>query len=49
MAGVDLVVADSLSRLYKLHQNAYSDRHLRSPDLKREDITIPQEWLPTGL
>ena len=42
--GVDLPLADCLSRLYTPYQNAYSDRHLRYPDLKRENIQMPDCW-----
>ena len=42
--GVDLPLADCLSRLYTPYQNAYSDRHLRYPDLQRENIQMPDSW-----
>ena len=42
--GAHLPVADALSRLYPPYKMAFSDRHLRYPDLKRENIVIPPEW-----
>ena len=42
--GTQLPVADALSRLYPPYQMAFSDRHLRYPDLKRENIYIPPHW-----
>ena len=46
-AGADIPLADSLSRLYPPYKGAFSDRHLRYPDLKRENITIPEAWKTT--
>ena len=42
--GVDLPIADALSRLYKPYTSLYTDRHLRYPDLKRDNIMMPPEW-----
>ena len=42
--GLDLPFADALSRIHPPYRSLYSDRHLRYPDLKREDIVIPDEW-----
>jgi len=42
--GAHLPVADALSRLYPPYKMAFSDRHLRYPDLKRENIYIPPDW-----
>jgi hypothetical protein len=47
VAGVDLPLADALSRLYPPYRAAFADRHLRYPDLKRENIIIPPEWTKT--
>ena len=47
--GVDLPIADGLSRLYQPYVNAFADRHLRYPDLKRENIIIPDEWKREGM
>ncbi len=46
-AGTDIPLADSLSRLYPPYRAAFSDRHLRYPDLKRENIKLPDEWKKT--
>jgi len=37
-------LADGLSRIYPPYVNAFTDRHLRYPDLKRENIQFPDEW-----
>jgi hypothetical protein len=42
--GVDLPVADYLSRIHKPYTSLYTDRHLRYPDLKRDNIMMPPEW-----
>ena len=42
--GVSLPLADGLSRIYPPYVNAFSDRHLRYPDLKRENIKLPDDW-----
>ena len=42
--GVDIPLADALSRLYPPYRCAFSDRHLRYPDLRRSDIVLPEEW-----
>ena len=42
--GVDLPLADGLSRLYPPYLNSYSDRIYRYPDLERDFIMIPPEW-----
>ena len=42
--GVDLPLADALSRLYPAYTCLYTDRHLRYPDLKRDNIMMPPEW-----
>jgi len=47
VAGVDLPLADALSRLHPPYRCAFSDRHLRYPDLEREYIQIPEEWKKT--
>jgi hypothetical protein len=47
IAGVDLPLADALSRLHAPYVCAFSDRHLRWPDLKRENIFLPPEWKKT--
>ena len=47
--GVDLPIADGLSRIYQPYTNAFADRHLRYPDLKRENIIIPPEWKREGM
>ena len=47
VAGADLPLADALSRLYPPYRCAFSDRHLRYPDLKREYIQLPEEWKKT--
>ncbi len=44
VAGVDLPLADALSRLHPPYQTAFSDRKYRYPDLKRENILAPAEW-----
>jgi hypothetical protein len=44
---VDLPLADSLSRLYPPYKAAFTDRHLRYPDLRRENIIMPPEWIKT--
>ncbi len=46
-AGVSLPLADALSRIPAPYRCAFSDRHLRYPDLKRENIQIPEEWRKT--
>jgi hypothetical protein len=46
-AGADIPLADSLSRLYPPYRSAFADRHLRYPDLKRENIKMPDEWKKT--
>ena len=48
IAGVDLPVADALSRLYPPYRVAFADRHLRYPDLKRENIVMPEDWIKTS-
>jgi len=47
VSGVDLPLADALSRLHPPYRCAFSDRHLRYPDLKREYIQLPEEWKKT--
>ena len=47
VAGVDLPLADALSRLHPPYRCAFSDRHHRYPDLKREYIQLPEEWKKT--
>ena len=42
--GVDIPITDLLSRVHKPYQNSYTDRHLRYPDLKRDNIMMPPEW-----
>jgi len=42
--GVDIPLADMLSRLPKPYVSLYTDRHLRYPDLKRDNIMMPPEW-----
>ena len=42
--GVDLPIADALSRIHKPYTCLYPDKHLRYPDLKRENIMMPPEW-----
>ena len=42
--GTDIPLADALSRLHPPYKCAFSDRHLRYPDLKRSDIQLPEEW-----
>jgi len=44
---VDIPLADALSRLHPPYKAAFSDRHLRYPELKRENIKIPEEWKKT--
>ena len=46
-AGVDIPIADALSRLYPPYKSAFTDRHLRYPDLKRDNIKLPDEWKKT--
>jgi hypothetical protein len=46
-AGADIPLADALSRLYPPYKAAFSDRHMRYPDLKRENIKLPDEWKKT--
>ena len=46
-AGTDIPLADALSRLYPPYKAAFSDRHMRYPDLKRENIKLPDEWKKT--
>ena len=47
IAGVDLPIADALSRLHPPYNCAFSNRHQRYPDLKRDAIFIPPEWRKT--
>lgn len=42
--GIDIPLADMLSRLHKPYSCHYTDRHLRYPDLKRDNIMMPPEW-----
>ena len=42
--GVDIPITDILSRMHKPYKNSYTDRHLRYPDLKRDNIMMPPEW-----
>ena len=42
--GTELPFADSLSRIYPYYTSLYHDRHLRYPDLKRDNIIMPAEW-----
>jgi len=42
--GVDIPIADMLSRLYKPYTTLYTNRHLQYPDLKRDNIIMPPEW-----
>ncbi|HEY7536226.1 MAG TPA: reverse transcriptase domain-containing protein, partial [Thermodesulfobacteriota bacterium] len=42
--GVSLPVADLFSRIHKPYECQYTDRKFRYPDLKREQITMPDEW-----
>jgi hypothetical protein len=42
--GVDIPITDLLSRIHKPYVNSYTDRHLRYPDLKRDNIMMPPEW-----
>jgi hypothetical protein len=42
--GTSLPIADFFSRIYKPYECLFSDRKLRYPDLKRENITMPSEW-----
>ena len=45
VSGVDIPIAVVLSRLYPPYKCAFSDRHLRYPELQRSDIKLPDEWL----
>ena len=47
-AGVSIPLADALSRIPPPYRCAFSDKHLRYPDLKRENIQIPDEWKKTS-
>ena len=42
--GVDIPLADALSRLHPPYKCAFSDRQFRYPDLQRTDIKLPKEW-----
>jgi hypothetical protein len=42
--GIDIPLADMLSRIHKPYVCCYTDRHLRYPDLKRDNIMMPPEW-----
>jgi len=42
--GLEIPITDLLSRNHKPYKSLYSDRHLRYPDLKRENIIMPPEW-----
>ena len=42
--GTEYPLADMLSRMHKPYTSFYTDRHLRYPDLKRDNIMMPPEW-----